>query len=253
VRYAAMGDSFTEGVGDPRPDGSMRGWADLVAEGLSRALAPAGETVEYVNVAIRGRLLRPIIEEQLPALLALDPLPDLVTLNGGGNDFLRPGIKLEDLVALTEQAVVAFKEAGVRLVILSGADPSSHLPMGKVFNKRAHELTERVRIMAAEHGLTLVDAFNDAEVRKAHYWSADRLHLNPIGHARVAGLVLHELGYGEKPTPAQSEAIAARGFGENAQYWREHVLPWINRRLRGTSSGDNVVAKHATWHPVTPG
>ncbi|MCA1943472.1 MAG: SGNH/GDSL hydrolase family protein, partial [Yonghaparkia sp.] len=28
--YAAIGDSFTEGMGDERPDGTPRGWADLV-------------------------------------------------------------------------------------------------------------------------------------------------------------------------------------------------------------------------------
>ena len=36
-RYVALGDSFTEGVGDPdptRPNG-LRGWADRVAEHLA--------------------------------------------------------------------------------------------------------------------------------------------------------------------------------------------------------------------------
>lgn len=33
--YAAIGDSFSEGVGDERPDGTPRGWADLVAQGLA--------------------------------------------------------------------------------------------------------------------------------------------------------------------------------------------------------------------------
>ena len=35
--YAAIGDSFTEGVGDELPDGSVRGWADFVALGLAHA------------------------------------------------------------------------------------------------------------------------------------------------------------------------------------------------------------------------
>ena len=36
VRYVAIGDSFTEGVGDVdrRRPNSLRGWADRVAEGL---------------------------------------------------------------------------------------------------------------------------------------------------------------------------------------------------------------------------
>ena len=69
--YAAIGDSFTEGVGDDLPDGSTRGWADFVALGLARAAAP--DPVRYANLAIRGRKLGPIIDEQLEAAIALRP------------------------------------------------------------------------------------------------------------------------------------------------------------------------------------
>lgn len=85
MRFAAIGDSFTEGVGDEREDGSARGWADLVAAGLAQSLT---EPVDYANVAIRGRLIAPIVEDQLEAVLALDPQPTLVTFNGGGNDMM---------------------------------------------------------------------------------------------------------------------------------------------------------------------
>ena len=37
--YAAIGDSFTEGMGDELPDGTPRGWADLVALGLAHLRA----------------------------------------------------------------------------------------------------------------------------------------------------------------------------------------------------------------------
>src|ERR1700710_1005718 len=86
-RFAALGDSFTEGIGDERPDGSPRGWADLVAGVLGGG---------YANLAVRGKLLGPIIDEQLEAALALHP--DLVSFAGGGNDVLRPRA---DLTALT--------------------------------------------------------------------------------------------------------------------------------------------------------
>ena len=65
MRYVAIGDSFSEGVGDELPDGSVRGWTDLVAAGLSAGLAERGESLEYANLAIRGRLLRPIVTTQL--------------------------------------------------------------------------------------------------------------------------------------------------------------------------------------------
>ena len=37
VRFVAIGDSFTEGVGDELPDGVVRGWADLTAAGSTSA------------------------------------------------------------------------------------------------------------------------------------------------------------------------------------------------------------------------
>jgi hypothetical protein len=120
----AIGDSFTEGLGDTLPDGSQRGWADLVAAGLAAA---EKQTIQYANLAIRGRLLEPIVTEQLEAALSLDPLPTLLSLNGGGNDMMRPGSDMSQLVALTERALRRCAEAGVRVLLLSGADPSGNV------------------------------------------------------------------------------------------------------------------------------
>lgn len=258
MRFVAIGDSFTEGVGDARPDGSLRGWADRVAAGLSAALARRGETLEYANLAIRGRLLRPIVTEQLTAALALTPAPDLLTLNGGGNDMLRPGVRLDELLRLTEQAVLRCHAAGVRPVLLSGADPTARLPFGGLVRRRASYLTDGLADLCARHEVTLVNCFADQELRDARYWSADRLHLAGLGHERVAGLVLHALGFAGPPEPAAASAPAPvpavagpRGLTSNLRYYREHVLPWINRRLRGRSSGDDRDPKHAVWQPIT--
>jgi lysophospholipase L1-like esterase len=250
MRYVAIGDSFSEGVGDELPDGTVRGWADLVAAGLGAALADRGEQVEYANLAIRGRLLRPIVTEQLDSALALEPRADLLTLNGGGNDAMRPGVDLVPLVALLEQAVQRCSDAGVRLVLISGGDPTDQLPFGKTLHRRAAYLTDATIELCAKHDVTMVNAFGDQELRAPRYWSADRLHLNAEGHQRVAGLVLHTLGYAPMPEPAATAAAVRRSAAANARYYGEHVLPWIQRRLRGRSSGDNRDPKHAVWHPV---
>src|SRR3954468_15319857 len=88
-RYVALGDSFTEGLNDADPDrpGEYRGWADRLAGHLG-AVSPEHD-VECATRASRGRLVRQILDEQLP--VALTARPDLVSLVGGGNDLLRPG------------------------------------------------------------------------------------------------------------------------------------------------------------------
>ena len=61
--FVAIGDSFTEGVGDPAPGGGFRGWADRVA-GLLAVRYPG---LRYANLAVRGKLLRQIVADQVPA------------------------------------------------------------------------------------------------------------------------------------------------------------------------------------------
>src|SRR3954451_20776764 len=100
-RYVALGDSFTEGVGDPdpsRPNG-LRGWADRVAE----VLATTSDDFGYANFAIRGHRVHEIIEQQLDPALAL--APDLLTFQGAGNDILRTRVDLDALVGDIDTAV----------------------------------------------------------------------------------------------------------------------------------------------------
>ncbi|WP_228373445.1 SGNH/GDSL hydrolase family protein [Demequina gelatinilytica] len=247
VRYVAIGDSFTEGVGDPQPDGTMRGWADLVAIGL----AAAHGSVEYANLAIRGRLLEPIATEQCDAALALEPRPDVMTFNGSGNDMMRPGWDLARVDALTRRVVDRTGEAGVRLVILSGPDPTERLPRGRTFSERADPLMELIDDIAATHDhVTFVDNYRDPEMRRAGYWDEDRLHLNPLGHSRVAARVLASLGV-ETDLPLAPAGDPGRpGMLEQSRYLGRYVLPWIGRRLTGRSSGDGRVPKQPAWATI---
>ncbi|HEX2419447.1 MAG TPA: SGNH/GDSL hydrolase family protein, partial [Micromonosporaceae bacterium] len=87
--YVAIGDSFTEGLDDPLDDGTYRGWADLVAT----RLAARRPDLRYANLAVRGRLLDAVIEEQVP--VALGMTPELVSFCAGGNDMLRPSFDLD--------------------------------------------------------------------------------------------------------------------------------------------------------------
>src|ERR1700712_4643380 len=67
--FVALGDSFTEGLNDLRPDGSVAGWADRVAE----ALAIGTPGFRYANLAIRGLGLGHVVDSQVPAALAMGP------------------------------------------------------------------------------------------------------------------------------------------------------------------------------------
>ncbi len=240
--YIAIGDSFTEGYGDDRPDGSQRGWADLVALGLAAASATP---VSYANLAIRGRKLAPIVTEQLDAALAQHP--QLLSLNGGGNDLMRPRVTIGSIADQLEQATRRATAAGAHVLLASGANPSRHIPMGGLLQRRGDQLADAVRDRMPIDGVTFVDNWSDRELGDLRYWSVDQLHLNGLGHARVAGNVLRALGIPVPDFTAQ-ELVAARP--STSAYWREYVLPWIGRRLTGRSSGDNREPKIAVLTPV---
>ena len=241
--YIAIGDSFTEGYGDELADGTPRGWADFVAQGLA-----AAGPVSYANLAIRGRKLAPIVTEQLDA--ALTQHPALLSLNGGGNDLMRPRVSIG---SIADQLVDAARRAavvGTHVVLAGGANPSRHIPLGGLLQRRGDELAAAVKARLPIEGVTFVDNWSDRELAELKYWSIDQLHLNALGHARVAGNVLRAL---DIPVPDFEASELAGPRPRAATYWREYVLPWIGRRLTGRSSGDNRLPKIATLTPVVPG
>ena len=240
--YVAIGDSFSEGMGDDLPDGSVRGWADLVALGLAQASA---EPVTYANLAIRGKLLAPIVGGQLEAALALHP--QLLSINGGGNDIMRPRVSIASVADGLERAVDTATASGMHVLLVSGANPSRHLPMGALMRSRGDQLAVAVKARLPEQNVTWVDNWSDVELGELQYWSRDKLHLNALGHARVAANVLTALNVPVPTIPAADSDIARP---QAAAYWREYVLPWIGRRLTGRSSGDNREPKRATLQPV---
>lgn len=247
VRFVAIGDSFTEGVGDELPDGTVRGWADLAAQGWANA---TGATIRYANLAIRGKLVRPIVEEQLEPALALRPTH--LSFNGGGNDMLRPRADIERIADAFAHALRRCDEEGVRLILLSGANPSAQLPLSRLIQRRGDALSAAAeRRIADRPDVIRVYNWPDRELARPAYWSADRLHMNVRGHHRVAARLLDVLGLG---APADWWSLPDEGVAHlrGAVYYREHVVPWVRRRLTGRSSGDGRVAKFPDWVDVAP-
>jgi lysophospholipase L1-like esterase len=245
--FVAIGDSFTEGVGDELPDGSVRGWADFLAAGIATA---QGEPVRYANLAIRGRKLGGILHEQLEAAIALGP--DAISINGGGNDILRPRVSIDHVGERLAEAAHRIAAAGIRPILLSGGNPSAVMPIGAVMQRRGDALARAVVSRIADLDAPYVDNWGDPELRSPRFWSRDRLHLNAAGHAHVARNVLRALGY---DAPEGWRDLAGTSTAEGARdiaYYREFVLPWLGRRFTGRSSGDGRDPKLPGFVEVPP-
>lgn len=248
-RYVALGDSFTEGVGDhdpARPNG-VRGWADRVAE----VLAGGTDDFSYANLAIRGRKLLPIIEEQLEPALALEP--DLVSLYAGANDVLRPRVDVDRLVEAYDLAIGRLHDAGAHVVMFTAYDPGG-APVFGALRGRFAIYNELVRQVAERHDATLVDFWRLRDYRDDRFWDVDRMHMSSAGHQRMAIAVLDALGvdHALEPLalPPVAQLTAAERRAANLAWARAHAAPWVKRRLTGTSSGDALSARRPSLLPV---
>ena len=255
-RYVAIGDSFTEGLWDA-PDGMdapQRGWADLLASHLSERRKAAGEsTLQYANLAIRGKKLRSILVDQVPVALSMQP--DLVSMIGGGNDILRPSTDIDRLARNLEARVVRLREAGIDVLLGTGYDASGS-PLVSATRSRVGIYNSLIWSMARRHGAYVLDAWGMRSLADWRMWAEDRIHLTSEGHARVAQAALVGLGLEPDdpawddpltPLPPTPRLTRAR---QDAQWVRVHVYPWATRRLRGQSSGDLRVPKRPQLSPL---
>ncbi|MFI1992482.1 SGNH/GDSL hydrolase family protein [Actinoplanes sp. NPDC020271] len=249
--FVAMGDSFTEGMCDGYPDGTYRGWADLVA---TRLAVDSGPDFGYANLAIRGRLLDQVIAEQLEPTLRMKP--DLVSFAAGGNDILRPRVDPHTLVARIEPVIARIRATGADVIMFRFADVAVHIPGGqRMISARAAVLNDGFRDIAERHGAYLIDLFADHAYLNRSLWSDDRLHLSESGHRRVAGHVLNALGVGVDEEwmlipPAPQATPWRLALSADLRWAREHLAPWVGRHLRGQSSGDLVTAKRPVLAPI---
>lgn len=249
-RYVALGDSFTEGVGDhddTLPNG-VRGWADRFAA----VLADGDPAFAYANLAIRGRKLLPILAEQIEPALAMQP--DLVSLYAGANDVLRPRVDIDRLVDAYDQAIGRLAQRGAHVVLFTAYDPGGS-PIFGALRGRFAIYNELVRGVAEKHQATLVDFWRMREYRDDRMWATDRMHMSSAGHQRMASAVLDALGLGRGrqvlELADQPVLTARQRRAANVDWARSHAGPWVKRRITGTSSGDSLSPRWPTLDRVS--
>ena len=246
-RYVAIGDSFTEGIGDPEPrsPGGHRGWADRVAEVLSDQT----EDFAYANLAVRGRLLQQILDEQVEPALELHP--DLITVSMGGNDVIRPGTDPDDIAARFDVGIERLSSQGATVVMFNGPD------IGMTPGARPRPRQGRDLQREPAHGRA--EARRD---RRRHVVAARADRPADVG-ARPPALLARrapdDRPHGAARAQRRERSRAVRRPNRcREQTWRaarrddigwarEYFAPWILRRLRHQSSGDGVEPKRPTY------
>lgn len=242
LRFAALGDSTTVGIGDPVPDengravnrqrGSWRGWARLLADALATSY-----DVSFCNLAISGATTAVVRDEQLADAVA--HRPDVASLVVGVNDTLRSTwdpVRVRD-----DLQVVAgtLHEVGSTLVTVRFHDHGEVLGLPRFLRRtlttRIDALNAAYDDLHAQYGGLRVDLAGRPELSRRDCWSIDRFHPSEVGHralARAVGEVLCANGY-EFSLPCLEPG---GGFPPS---WRRDMAwmvnegaPWIGRRAR---------------------
>jgi lysophospholipase L1-like esterase len=215
---------------------------------VAEVLAESTKDFAYANLAIRGRLLQQIIDEQIEPALELGP--DLITISAGGNDIIRPGTDPDEIASRVDGAIERLRSNGATVVLFNGPD----IGMTPVLNRSRGKVAiynENLRTIAQRHDAIIADMWPMSELKDPRMWAPDRLHFSPVGHHTIARMVLASLNvendlepYAPEPLPHVSWRQARV---EDAKWGREHLVPWVLRRIRHQSSGDNVTPKRPGW------
>jgi lysophospholipase L1-like esterase len=250
-RYVAIGDSFTEGVGDPeeRCAGGLRGWADRVAEELSAER----KDFAYANLAIRGLLLDQILDQQMEPALELKP--DLITLSAGGNDLVFHRTDPDKLAGKLEAGVERLSATGATIMLFAGPDWRRTPILGRS-RSRIAIFNENIRIVAATHHCLLVDLWTLPGLRDPQMWDPDRLHFSPLGHHTIAMQVLDTLQVQHSLQPLEPKALPHSNWRDaragDLAWARNYFLPWAWQRVTPQRLPLPLVHDHPAPEPLLP-
>lgn len=249
-RYLALGDSFSEGLSDPYPDGTYRGWTDRTASYLS-SIQP---DFQYANLAIRGRKMHRIIDEQIP--VALEMNPDLVSIAAGVNDALRRNWEPISVIKKYEHGISQLRRNNIEVLIVAFGDPENRGQLAGVRDRLKFLNHETVKL-AQKYDCRLVDFWPERGFDHDVFWSDDRLHLSSLGHKYAAKAALYALGLHDdswrNPNvefPPDPNWLSRRI--SDFRWLSDHMAPWAIRRIQGRSSGDGLLPKRPEFAPIQP-
>jgi lysophospholipase L1-like esterase len=248
-RFIALGDSFTEGMCDEKRYGQYRGWADRVAD----VMAANQPGFQYANLSIRGKLLRQVIDEQIePGLAQVVDKTTLVSFHAGANDVIRPKYNPNLILPLYAEGARRVAASGATVMLFTVLEDSGKEgKLAVAWQARFHDFNENVRAVAKEIGAILCDANDESAFKDPRLLAFDRLHLNAMGHDRVAQAVLetielpHDPSW-RRPLPPAEETLKFVKGAITVAWFATFALPWMWRRARGKSSGDGRTCKYPT-------
>lgn len=229
VRFVALGDSASCGVGDPTPQG-LRGWAQILTDAIA-----AQHHVSFCKLAVPGAVVADVRRKQLADALAHRPV--VASLIVGLNDVLRstwdPDQIRTDLMFCAE----ALARQGTLLVTVRFHDHTRVFGLPRLLARRLQRRIDVLNEIYDEvhdtYGTLRLDLAADREIYNRRLWSFDRLHPSEQGHRRLAHQIAAMLNAEGLtfPLPSLTATSALPSRTDNVRTFAADIVPWLARRL----------------------
>jgi lysophospholipase L1-like esterase len=231
IRFVALGDSTTCGMGDPLPDGRWRGFVPL----LARALGP---DTACTNLAVSGARVADVRHRQLSR--AIRRLPDVASVIVGVNDTMRSDFDADRIRADLLLIAGALHARGATLLTVRLHDPGRVVGLPGIL---ARPLARRMEAVNAgydevydQYGGLRVDLAGHPWTYRRESWSVDRMHPSETGHrqlARAFAELLAAAGWPVAEPPAVHAGGGALASRSADLTWLvTKGVPWVGRRAR---------------------
>ncbi|MFE2579572.1 SGNH/GDSL hydrolase family protein [Streptomyces sp. NPDC059378] len=229
VRFVALGDSLTEGVGDPVDGAEWRGWAALLAAGL------AAGPVEFTNLAVSGAQTRDVLERQTQDAILLEP--DVVSVVIGVNDTLRCTFDIHAVAERLDKVYAAFTARRAVLLTACLPDPGSMLrlpgALARPLARRQRAVNAVVHALSERYGAVHLHASGEEWLTDRAMWSSDRLHPGERGHRQLA-VRFHDLlaqaGVAKGAAPSPEPEFPAPTRSASLLWLATAGTAWVMRR-----------------------
>jgi lysophospholipase L1-like esterase len=192
TRFAAVGDSIAEGLGDPSPGYPDQPWCDRIAAELARH-QPG---LAYLNLGKSMTRVATVRSVQLPEALAF--APDLALAACGAADMLLPGYDPARVEQELRAIVSAFIDRGCDVITVGLFDGSYAPNIPELFvatrRTRIQEVSALTRKVAEDLGTLHVELTWHPASRDPDIYSSDPRHGTMRGHAIAAAEAIRVLG-----------------------------------------------------------
>jgi lysophospholipase L1-like esterase len=228
VRFAALGDSVTHGIGDPLHDG-CRGWAGILAGAMLDA-----HDVSFYNLARPGASVADVRSGQLTD--ALDHRPHMASLIVGLNDAMRSSWNADKVRADLLHVAQCLAAQGVVLLTIRFHDHSRVMRLPRFLagpmRRRIEALNEIYDEIYERFDSVQVDLTKHPGVYDREFWSIDRLHPSELGHRALAeefAALLEDRGLTFAGPGLDLDGLDVTRWDE-VRWVMLVVVPWLGRR-----------------------